>query len=266
MPGRRGLRPRVLAGVVRSNATLAFAAERRVVSRTRSMGLRSESIQKWWPTTQSLDLVVGPVDAVATAIEAETRRLLDGEAVVAAWETFADLDAAFRAAADFANVPTFYLVLPSRSRWTVLWNNSFVCDGYDSLCWCLTRNHGLTTVHWSAHDEWTTCQSGAAFHYRRLAGSTMIERSVHASQQDKRWAFFENGTPLPEEDLASYGAKRKRDRLNEAIMSQLLLRLGASPWSEEFYALPEQPSFVVRRPRPPATVVRRNRSQVVRAG
>ena len=34
MPRRRGLRPRLLAAVVRSNATLAFAAERQVVSRT----------------------------------------------------------------------------------------------------------------------------------------------------------------------------------------------------------------------------------------
>src|SRR6516162_6484541 len=35
MPRRRGLRPRLLAAVVRSKATLAFAAERQVVSRTR---------------------------------------------------------------------------------------------------------------------------------------------------------------------------------------------------------------------------------------
>jgi hypothetical protein len=35
MPRRRGLRPWLLAAVVRSNATLAFAAERQVVSRMR---------------------------------------------------------------------------------------------------------------------------------------------------------------------------------------------------------------------------------------
>ena len=34
MPRRRGLRPRLLAAVVRSKATLAFAAERQVVGRT----------------------------------------------------------------------------------------------------------------------------------------------------------------------------------------------------------------------------------------
>ena len=35
MPRRRELRPRLLAAVVRSNATLAFAAERQVVSQSR---------------------------------------------------------------------------------------------------------------------------------------------------------------------------------------------------------------------------------------
>jgi hypothetical protein len=37
MPRRRGLRPRLLAAVVRSNATLAFAAERQIVGQTRRL-------------------------------------------------------------------------------------------------------------------------------------------------------------------------------------------------------------------------------------
>lgn len=230
------------------------------------MHLRSESIRRWWPSTQSLDLVEGPVEAVAAAVDVEVRRFLTGETLITSWEVFPSLEAAFQAAPEFANVPTFYLVLPSRSRWTVLWNNSFLCDGYDSLCWCLTKNHGLTTVHWWAHDEWTTSQSGAGFHHRRSDGSTLVERSVYAAQEDKRWIFHESGEPLPEEDVVSYGAKRKRDRLNEALVAQLLVRLGASPWSEEFYALPEHRCFVLRRHQPPTTVIRRRASEVLRAG
>lgn len=183
------------------------------------MELRSESLQRWWPTTQS--------------------------------------------APEFANVPTFYLLLPSRSRWTVLWNNSFLCDGYDSLCWCLTKNHGLTTVHWSAHDETTTFQSGATFQHRLWDGAAMLERFVQAAQEDKRWSFYQSGDPLPEEDTPPYAATRKRDRLNE-VVAQLLGRLGASPWREEFYALPEQRCFVLQRPAAPETVLRRSVSEVVR--
>ena len=230
------------------------------------MGLRSDSIRKWWPTTQSLDLVEGPVEAVAHGVETEVKRFVYGESVATSWEAFPSLDAAFQAAPEFANVPTFYLVLPSRSRWSVLWNNSFLCDGYDSLCWCLTKNHGFTTVHWSAHDEWTTFQSGACFHHRRQVDSNVVERFVYAAQEDKRWLFHETGQPLPEEHLASYGARRKRDRLNEALVAQLLGRLGAFPWSEDFYAVPGEPCFVLQRVQAPESVIRRRASEVVRAG
>jgi hypothetical protein len=44
VPRRRGLRPRLLAAVVRSKATKAFAAERQVVSRTRAMNTQ----QPWY--------------------------------------------------------------------------------------------------------------------------------------------------------------------------------------------------------------------------
>ena len=228
--------------------------------------MRSGAIQRWWPTTQSLDLVVGGVQEVGAAVETEVKRFIEGERLVTSWNSYPSLDAAFRAAPEFANVPTFYLALPSRSRWTVLWNNSFLCDGYDSLCWCLTMKHGLTTMHWSAHDEWTTVQSGAGFTHRRWDGSKIIERTVHAAQEDRRWTFHESGEPLLEEDLSSYRAKRKRDRLNESAIVQLLDRLGAAPWSEDFYALPEQRCFVAHRPEAPATVIRRRASEVVRAG
>jgi hypothetical protein len=230
------------------------------------MQLRSESIRKWWPTTQSLDLVEGPIEAVAAGLVTEVKRFLEDEAVATSWESLPSLDGAFQAAPEFASVPTFYLVLPSRSRWSVLWNNSFLCDGYDSLCWCLTKNHGLTTVHWSAHDDWTTFQSGSCFHHRRRDGSTVVERFVQAAQEDKRWLFHESGQPLPEEDVDSYAARRKRDRLNEAVVARLLGRLGASPWSEEFYALPEQRCFVLQRVQAPRTVIRKRASEVVRAG
>src|SRR5262249_12907394 len=131
------------------------------------MMLRTETIQEWWPATQSLDLVEGPVKEVAAAVHAEVRRFLQLEIVSSAWKTFSGLDAAFGSASEFANVPTLYLVLPTRSKWSALWNNSFLCDGYDSLCYCLTKNHGLRTLHWSAHDQSTSFQPGAQFTHRQ---------------------------------------------------------------------------------------------------
>jgi hypothetical protein len=225
---------------------------------------RSGVIGKWWPTTQSLDLVEAAAEHVAAAVETEVRRFLKDAPVSGSWTTVPDLDAAFSIPPVFANVPTYFLVLPTHSRWTVLWNNSFLCDGYDSLCWCLTRNHGLTTVHWFAHDEWTTMQSGAGFTHRRRDDARVAERSVYCAQEDKEWHFHAKGTPLPEEMLEQYSAPRKRDRLNEARMMALLHRLDADPWSDGFYAVPERKIFVLERLEIPATITVRTRAEVLR--
>ena len=227
------------------------------------MSLRSESIERWWPATQSLDLVEGPVELVAHAVETEVRRFLNGEAVTTSWQAFPTLDAAFGLASGFTNVPTLYVVLPTRSRWTVLWNNSFLCDGYDSLCWCLTTNHGFTTMHWSAHDDTTTFQPGAAFTHRQRVPNGIGERSVYVGQEDERWLFQESGRPLPEEDVHEYQAKRKRDRLNERSIAELLGRLGAFPWRDDFYATGDTSCFVLSRNAAPATITRREVADVV---
>lgn len=228
------------------------------------MSDRDDVRRRWWPTTQALDLVEGPVAAVANAVAAEVTRFVKGEPVVTSWAPFPNLDAAFGLAAEFASVPTVYLVLPTQSRWVVLWNNSFLCDGYDSLCWCLTKNHGLTSLHWSAHDNWTTFQSGAGFVHRRRRGAELVERSVHVAQDDRRWRFYQSGVPLPEEDVSSYGMRRKRDRLNERRVAALLARLGAWPWSEKFYATGARQCFVLQRVSPPGSIIRRPASEVVR--
>jgi hypothetical protein len=226
--------------------------------------IRTPALRRWWPTTQALDLVEGDVATVAAALHAETTRVLKGERLAAAWTRCATLDDAFDTAGEFTNVPTHWLVLPTRSRWSVLWNNSFLCDGYDSLCHCLTAFHGLTTLHWSAHDATTTFQPGAAFTHRRVVAGAIAKRTVCVACTDGRWSFDAIGERLPEEDLATYGARRVRDRLNEAAIASLLARLGAAPWDEAFYALGRHDVFVLRRPAAPATVLRRARHDVVR--
>lgn len=225
---------------------------------------RSEVIQRWWPTTQSLDLVEGSAETVASAVHAEVSRFVAPERVIATCETYPNLDAAFSMVTEFDNVPTVYLILPTRSKWTVLWNNSFLCDGYDSLCYCLTLNHQLTTLHWSAHDTTTTFQARAHFCHRSANDAQMTERQVHVGVNDGNWSFFESGAPLSEEHIINYGARRKKDRLNEESLLQLLGRLGAMPWDEQFYSLPGE-CFVIRRTSPPVTVLRRSKDQVLRA-
>lgn len=202
---------------------------------------------------------------VAQAVEAELRRILGVEPIERHRLAVHSVKQALKSCLSFTNVPTYFLVLPTSSRWTVLWNNSWLCDGYDSLCYCLTKNHGLTTVHWSAHDEETTFQPGAAFTHRAYATDAMMERSVSCSREDDRWLFHQQGAPLPEEDTSAYGARRKRDRLNEAVLLSLLGRLGAHPWNEAFYDFTSQECFVLRRTSYPATIVSRPARYVIAA-
>jgi hypothetical protein len=215
----------------------------------------SEAVQRWWPLPDSLDLVRAPIKAVAPAVLAEVTRFVAGGQLSSAWVPFSSLDQVFASVAVFTNVPTVYFVLPTRSEWSVLWNNSFLCDGYDSLCWCLTTNHRLSTMHWRSSDEDAVFQAGSSFTFRNQSESGLRERSVYCSKNDERWEFDAIGEPLPEEDLAAYSARRKRDRLQEQGMFKLLERLGAEPWEDEFY-LPGE-AFRIERLAYPDTISRK---------
>jgi hypothetical protein len=222
------------------------------------------TLRSWWPTTQSLDLVYGDIAAVAAALEVEFARFAESENIRTGWHRFGTLEAAFQSAPIFTNVVTHIVALPTRSNWVVLWNNSFLCSGYDSLCWCLTTRHKFRTLHWSAHDEWTTFQSGASFTHRQFDGASVVERSVASTQEDKRWIFHESGPLLPEEESADYTARKRRDRLNEKTLTALLERLGAEPWSDAFYDLEGKDAFVLSRPVPPKAISR-TADQVIKA-
>lgn len=222
------------------------------------------SLRAWWPTTQSLDLIKAPIEDAAAAVDAELTRILNNSALSRNWREVRSLDQVFSGAPTFTNVPTYFALLSSRSPWTVMWNNSFLCDGYSSLCWCITAHQGLPTLHWSSHDDWTTFQSGSIFQHCRKDGDEVAKRHVQAAQEDSRWTFFQSGEPLPEEDVPGYEARKKSDRLNETRVMELLNRLGARPWREDFYDLPGR-IFVMERLDMPSTISRRSRDDVLKA-
>ena len=219
---------------------------------------------RWWPSTQSLDLIEGDSELVADAVAEQFRSVAQytDDDIAVEWLTVADIDAAFASMPFYDAVASRMLLLPTRSRWVVLWTNSSLCDGFDHFAQGLTLGAGLTTIHWSAHDTSTTFQPGATLHVRRMVDDGLIERRVQASRTDSRWDFFETGTPLAEEDLDGYLVRRKRDRLNERRVMELLGRLDARPWEEAWYALPEHPVYRLERPLPPLAI-RRERGQII---
>lgn len=202
--------------------------------------------ERWWPLPASLDLVRAPVARVADLLQAEIARVLPGLPCEAEWAAFDDVDALFRSVDVMTNVPTQYFALPTRSEWTVLWNNSFLCDGDDSLCHNLSRLHEVDTFHWSSSDADTTFQAGTTFAYRRATDGGAIARYVQCARNDTRWSFDAKGEPLPSEPVDGYARRIKRKRLNEAIMAQILAGLGAEPWRERFYDLPAARVFRLR--------------------
>jgi hypothetical protein len=125
-----------------------------------------------------------------------------------------------------------FFVVPTRTPWVVLWNDSAHCDGYDSLCACLARFHGLEAMHWSSSDlDGPRLAGSVVAHYR----PTGAERHLYCCSTGSRWSWNASGDPLVEEDLTRYREKRIRARLGEEGMMALLERLGARPWREDFY-------------------------------
>lgn len=195
----------------------------------------SESVERWWPLPDSLDLVRASTDVVASAVFAEVTRYAQGEPLSSAWVPFESMNGVFESVSVFTNVPTVVFVLPTHSDWTVLWNNSYLCDGWDSLCFNLASNYALTTMDWRSSDNDAVFQAGSSFTFRKKFDSGLIQRSVYCGKNDERWEFEASGEPLPEEDIAAYSNRRTRDRLDERGMLALLARLGARPWEDDFY-------------------------------
>jgi len=203
---------------------------------------------EWFPLGVSIDLVEGDVSIVTDAVRAQIKRFTGSEEI----EEFechpTDWNALYRSVNSFTNVPTKFFCIPTKSRWTALWTNCFLCDGYDSLCYCLTSQHGLRTIHWKASDTPSMFQPGSTFCHRMIGSDgTLLERTVHCSQQDSKWEFHEIGAPLPEEDLSLYKTKLKKDRFSERIAIELLERLGAEPRNELFYDFSRPVRLIERR-------------------
>ena len=207
-------------------------------------------LEAWWPVTRSLDLVQGPLEVVADAVSAEFQKFAGNSKVVGKWKNFDDLGAVFSSTPYLSNVVTFIAVLPTNSDWVALWCNSSLCDGYDALCWCLSHNHKLTTIHWSANDEEAIFQPGSSFTHRAWRDGEVKERSVACIREDRRWLSVETGERIPDEDPSASAPGRTRNYSGEKRLMALLARLGARPREASFYSVPGRPVFLLSRPLP----------------
>ncbi len=224
---------------------------------------RTPGLERWWPTTQALDLVKASVEDVAGALRREIERSVSGEPIEESWTAFASIDEALTSVERYTNVPTAVLAFATESPWTILWSNGFHCTGFDSVASGLTRTHGFETLHFCVHDEATTTPPGGGFTWRARKGAEVVERSVHSWCTGGYWAIVEAGPPLAEEDLGGYLSPEMSERLDERTMKEFLARKGIEPWNEAFYRLAPDRTFRLERTSPPETVEVRAPERVV---
>ena len=210
---------------------------------------KSQEIMRWWPLTQSLDLVKATPKQTSVAVKKIFSQFTDPEPLRVRSTNFDGFDDAFSSVRKLANVPTLFLVFPTHSKWSVLWSNSFLCNGYDSLCYNLARLFQCETIHFNASDS-----SGTLVTFRRHDGAPMLERTVYSIKEDSHWTFYQGGEPLPCENLENYRARRKRDRLNETSLMEMFALIGIHPWSVDFYDFSGQECYRIQRLRVPKTI------------
>ena len=201
----------------------------------------------YWPFLISLDLVNAPADDCAAAVNAEFSRFARDEPVHETTFPFQSLETLFSDPGEYFASPTRIYVVPTTTRWTVLWNNSFHCTGYDSLCHCLTLNHGLETLHFQSSDDDAFYLAGTLIRHRLPAETEPILRSVQASKDDSsHWCWYESGPVQPYENVDHYAARLKRNRLNEEILADYLTALGCDPRQESVYERASRVTCFVR--------------------
>jgi hypothetical protein len=199
--------------------------------------VKDQVFSGWWPLMQALTVVRAPFDRTAYAVQADMTRIanLQNRKHDFEWVKFESLDHLFRDVRVFPNWP-IEIVLPTQSPWTVIWPCDASCAGGGSIGARLARFQELEGLDFYSTDCDSTQLAGTSFtHFTPNSPDNPIERNVYCCNQGSRWHFEQHGTPLPEEDVARYDLKRKRDRLNEEQMMLLLQRMGVHPWREATY-------------------------------
>jgi hypothetical protein len=201
--------------------------------------VKDQVFEDSWPLGQSLTLVRATTSRVALAFEQEAERLREyicGGADHFVWVRHSSIADLFQSVKKFTNSPTIHYAIPTKTDWTVVWDNGSACDGHSSFAHCLTRFYNLETISFSSTDRDSIMLAGTQFtHSKAGSGAAPVKRHVYCCSVGNRWEFRESGESLPEEDAARYNRRRKRERLDEEGMMELLVRFGIHPWREATY-------------------------------
>jgi hypothetical protein len=118
---------------------------------------------------------------------------------------------------------------------------SSVADGYSSMIMSLSKT--ILGTHLSINvSRPDVAYPGNAISAVQAGKSV---RTVYAMLDNDRWIFFQNGDPLPFEDIDRYRARKKRDRLTPEIISVYLDQIGYGSLRREFWVDDTAPAYVL---------------------
>lgn len=120
----------------------------------------------------------------------------------------------------------------SESYPNMVFLSSNQADGFYSGCYSLRSRLGCSYVNFTVSQEGDLeSYNKNSFYYM---GPDKKERVVYSLKED-RWTFYQEGDPLPFEDLSHYGKRRVKDRINFDIIKEYLLKIGI-----DFYKIDSQ--------------------------
>ncbi len=120
---------------------------------------------------------------------------------------------------------------------------SSVADGYSSMVYMVSSK--VPGIHVSIQISRSSIQ------YPRNALTALqaeeCVRVVYAMRDTNRWEFFQNGTPMPFEDVSLYSARLKRNRVTPEIISRYLLKIGYGSIDRSYWICDETATILYER-------------------
>lgn len=194
---------------------------------------------KTFPFFLSLDLARGPISTVSKAVENELSRFNDN-CIKVDQVRFSSVEDIINHPATYSSSPIYFYIIPTNTDWTILWNNSFHCNGHDSLCHCLTKNHKIETIHYLSSDIDAFYQAGSSWTHRLPNGAM---RNISCIKEDKKWIWYTSGEVQDYEEQHLYTERIKRKRFNNNILQNYLRSIGCNP-NEQPFDFSAQATFI----------------------
>ena len=139
--------------------------------------------------------------------------------------------------------PLRFVFVPTCAKWTVVWTNAADCNAWVDSAERMTAALKTRAVYFrrQAHTLRKSTEGGRT---GRGGGFTFMltcngvrERLVGTGFNAGRWEFFEQGKPLPFEDVSRYRATLKARRFDAELLDNALNAMGLRPFDDDFFAV-----------------------------